>query len=130
MVASKAMMLKFLRGLACVLALFLVSGCYTAGDDHHIGLPTKDRIESRYERPVDQIFAAAKEVLRFNGTLFDENTISHTLVAKVDTRTVTVSIDEVEPKISRVITVARKKNTLADIDLAAEIDKQIALRLK
>ena len=124
------MMLKFLRGLACVLTLFVISGCYTAGDDKHFGMPTKDRIESRYERPVDQIFAAAKEVLRFNGTLFDENTISHTLVAKVDTRTVTVSIDEVEPKISRVITVARKKNTLADIDLAAEIDKQIALRLK
>jgi hypothetical protein len=127
------MKLNFVRGLACVLAVVMVSGCYTAGDDTHAGLPkfmAKDRIESRYERPVEAIFAAAKEVLRFNGTLYDENTISHTLQAKIDTRTVTVSIDEVEPKISRVITVARKKSTLADIDLAAEIDKQIALRLK
>jgi len=125
------MMLKFLRAIACALTLMLVSGCYTAGDNKKMGVPfVKDRIESRYERPVEQIFAAAKEVLRFNGTLFDENTISHTLVAKVDTRTVTVTIDEVEPKISRVITVARKKSTTADIDLAAEIDKQIALRLK
>lgn len=124
------MKLNFLRAIGCALIVMMGSGCYTAGDNKKVGLPQKDRIESRYERPVEQIFAAAKEVLRFNGTLFDENTISHTLVAKVDTRTVTVSIDEVEPKISRVITVARKKSTLADIDLAAEIDKQIALRLK
>ena len=125
------MKLNLLRATVCALTVLLVSGCYTAGDNKKAGVPfVKDRIESRYERPVEQIFAAAKEVLRFNGTLFDENTISHTLVAKVDTRTVTVTIDEVEPKISRVITVARKKTTLADIDLAAEIDKQIALRLK
>jgi hypothetical protein len=130
-VASKAMKLNFLRLIACVFTVLIVSGCYTAGDDRKAGVPfVKDRIESRYERSVEQIFAAAKEVLRFNGTLYDENTISHTLQAKVDTRTVTVSIDEVEPKISRVIVVARKKSTLADIDLAAEIDKQIALRLK
>ena len=86
-------------------------------------------LESRYERPVETIFAAAKEVLRFNGTLYGENTISHTLEAKVDTRTVYVTVDEVEPKISRVVVQARKKSRLPDIDLAAEIDKQIALKL-
>lgn len=89
----------------------------------------KDKIESRYERPVETIFAAAKEVLRFNGTLYGENTISHTLEAKVDTRTVYVSVDEVEPKISRVVVQARTKARMADVDLAAEIDKQIALKL-
>jgi hypothetical protein len=127
------MKLNIVRAIACGLALFLVSGCYSAGDHSHVGVPKwakKDRFESRYERPVEQIFAAAKEVLRFNGTLYGENTISHTLEAKVDTRTVFVTVDEVEPKISRVIVIARKKSTLPDLDLAAEIDKQIALRLK
>jgi hypothetical protein len=133
-IASKAMKLNFLRAMAAAIALMFVSGCYTAGDRRHIDLVPigmgTDRVESRYERPVEQIFAAAKEVLRFNGTLYGENTISHNLEAKVDTRTVWVTVDEVEPKISRVVVVARKKSTLPDIALAAEIDKQIALRLK
>lgn len=96
-----------------------------------MGVPLiKDTIESRYERPVDQIFAAAKEVLRFNGTLYGENTISKTLEAKIDTRTVRVAVDEVEPKVSRVRVQARKKGGVGDIYLASEIDKQIALRLR
>jgi hypothetical protein len=41
-----------------------------------------------------------------------------------------VKVDEVEPKISRVLTQARKKGGRSDIDLASEIDKQIALRLR
>lgn len=134
-VASKAMKLNFLRAIAAAFALMFVSGCYSAGErSHGTFVPPvimgTDRVESRYERPVEQIFAAAKEVLRFNGTLYGENTISHNLEAKVDTRTVWVTVDEVEPKISRVIVVARKKSTLPDVALAAEIDKQIALRLK
>jgi hypothetical protein len=109
----------------------LLTGCYSTADGHmKAGVPfVKDRIESRYERPVEPIFAAAKEVLKFNGTLYGENTIAKTLEAKIDTRTVFIKIDEVEPKISRVVTQARKKNGTADIDLASEIDKQIALRL-
>jgi hypothetical protein len=89
----------------------------------------KDTLEYRYERPVDQIFAAAKEVLKFNGTLYGENTISKTLEAKIDTRTVWVAVDEVEPKVSRVRVQARKKGGAADIDLASEIATQIALKL-
>ena len=108
----------------------LLTGCYTTPEGRtKVGPPAKDHIESRYERPVETIFNAAKEVLRFNGTLYGENTISHNLEAKVDTRTVYVSVDEVEPKVSRVIVQARTKARLPDIDLAAEIDKQIALKL-
>jgi hypothetical protein len=131
MVASKSMNLNFLRVVAAAVLVGFSAGCFTPPDGHsRFGPPVKDKIESRYERPVDQIFAAAKEVLRFNGTLYGENTISHSLEAKVDTRTVWVSVDEVEPKVSRVVVQARKKNRTGDIDLAAEIDKQIALRLR
>lgn len=94
------------------------------------GVPfAKDKIESRYERPVEQILTAAKEVLRHNGTLTGENTITRTLEAKIDTRTVWVKVDEVEPNISRVQVQVRRKGGGTDIDLASEIDKQIALRL-
>lgn len=125
------MKVNFIRFLAVAMMLALFTGCYSTPDNRtKVGMPmAKDKIESRYERPVETIFAAAKEVLRFNGTLYGENTISHTLEAKVDTRTVYVSVDEVEPKISRVVVQARTKARMPDVDLAAEIDKQIALKL-
>jgi hypothetical protein len=124
------MKVNFYRFLAVAMFITLLTGCFSTQDNRtKVGMPAKDKIESRYERPVETIFNAAKEVLRFNGTLYGENTISHVLEAKVDTRTVWVSVDEVEPKVSRVIVQARKKSRLADIDLAAEIDKQIALKL-
>ena len=124
------MKVNFYRFLTVATFITLLTGCFSTADNRtKLGPPAKDHIESRYERPVETIFAAAKEVLRFNGTLYGENTISHVLEAKVDTRTVWVSVDEVEPKVSRVIVQARKKSRMADIDLAAEIDKQIALKL-
>ena len=132
LIASRHMKLNFFGVLAVAAVLVFGAGCYSTADGHSkFGVPfAKDKIESRYERPAEQIFAAAKEVLRFNGTLYGENTISHTLEAKVDTRTVWVAVDEVEPKVARVVVQARKRNKTADVDLAAEIDKQIALRLK
>lgn len=84
-----------------------------------------DTKESTYERPVAQIFAAAKDVLILNGTLVSENTINHSLEAKVDTRTVWVAVDEIAPKITRVRVQARTKGGRGDIDLASEVDKQI-----
>ena len=89
----------------------------------------KDTIESRYQRPTAQIFAAARQVLELNGTLTGENTINSTLEAKIDNRSVIVKVDEVEPGVSRVLVEARRKGGAADIDLAAEVDKQIALKL-
>ena len=94
------------------------------------GVPfAKDRFEGRYQRPVATIFAAARQVLELNGTVTGENRISNTLEAKVDNRTVIVKVDEVEPGVSRVIVAARKKGGSPDLDLASEIEKQIALKL-
>jgi hypothetical protein len=111
----------------------LCAGCYTDLSGHmHAGVPgglTKDRITSRYQRPVPEIFAAAKKVLSYNGTLTGENTIDNTLRARIDTRTVDVRVTQVEPNVSQVVVQARRKGGTADIDLASEIDKQIALRL-
>jgi hypothetical protein len=112
--------------VAVSVAAFL-SGCVgTVDGGSRAGMPLAvDTKESSYERPVDQIFAAAKDVLKLNGTLVKENTINHSLEAKIDTRTVWVAVDEVEPKVSRVRVQARTKGGRGDIDLASEIDKQI-----
>jgi hypothetical protein len=120
-----------------ILSLFLFvllaigTGCQTTPEGKsRAGIPfVKDTIESRYQRPVAQIFAAARQVLELNGTLSGENTITSTLEAKIDNRNVVVKVDEVEPGVSRVQVEARRKGGAADIDLAAEIDKQIALKL-
>ena len=106
-------------------------GCYSTLDGRmKMGtVLAKDTIEGRYERPVDQVFEAAKKVLSFNGTLYGENTISKTLEAKIDTRTVWVAVDPVEPNVTRVRVQARRKGGTSDIYLASEIDKQIALQL-
>lgn len=110
----------------------LTSGCYhTMEGRSKVGKPfSKDKIESRYERSGDQIFAAAKEVLAFNGTLTGENTIAKTLTAKVDNNTVWVKVDEIEPNICRVLVQSRKSGGGGNVDLASEIDKQIALQLQ
>jgi hypothetical protein len=123
---------RILALLACLGLAAFTAGCYhTVEGSARPGMPfAKDKIESRYERPVDQIFAAAKEVLRFHGTLTAENTIAKTLQAKIDNNTVGVRVEEVEPNVSRVVVQARKKTGLANIDLASEIDKQIALQLR
>lgn len=125
------MKLNFLPVLAAIVVMTLSVGCYTTVDGkRHVGTPyAKDFFESRYERPAAQVFAAAKEVLAFNGTLTDENTIKNTLSARVDKTVVAVKIDEVEPGISRVVVQARARGT-GDLDLANEIDKQIALKLQ
>lgn len=121
--------------LVCAsLVATITLGCYSTVDGRvRMGMPSalaKDTIEGRYERPVDQIFAEAKTVLAHNGTLYGENTISKTLEAKIDTRTVRVAVDPVEPKVTRVRVQARKKGGTADIELASEIVTQIALRLR
>jgi hypothetical protein len=123
-------MTKTLSLLAMIL-IAVATGCQNTPDGkRRVGVPfVKDTIESRYQRPVAQIFAASRQVLELNGTLTGENTVTSTLEGKVDNRNVVVKVDEVEPGVSRVLVEARRKGGAADIDLAAEIDKQIALKL-
>jgi hypothetical protein len=123
-----------MRKTVCLFAVVLLAvatGCQSTPDGRRrAGVPfVRDTIEGRYQRPVDQIFTASRGVLELNGTLTGENTVNHTLEAKVDNRSVVVKVDEVEPGVSRVLVEARKKGGGADIDLAAEIEKQIALKL-
>lgn len=112
--------------------MFFSTGCYTTQEGNKkLGVPfSPDKIEGRYERKPAEVFAAAKKVLAYMGTLTGENTIASTLEAKVDNNTVWVKVDEVEPGISRVITQSRGKGGGGKVGLASEVDKQIALQLQ
>jgi len=124
-------MSKKLSLILSAVILGAAAGCqHTPEGKMRAGVPfVKDTIESRYQRTVPQIFQAARQVLELNGTLTGENTIANSLEAKVDNRTVIIKADEVEPGVSRVRVEARRRSGRADVDLAAEIDKQIALKL-
>jgi hypothetical protein len=52
-----------------------------------------------------------------------------TLTARVDTRTVLVKTESLDAKMTRVTLQVRTGMRNGDLDLAGEIDKQIALRL-
>jgi hypothetical protein len=119
----------------------LGSGCVeTVVGRKTAGVPfVKDRIESRYERPMDEVFQAAREVIAFNGALVHEgilhgqtnavNNLVRTVEGKINQRTVWVRIEQVEPRVTGVIVQTRTPAGGSDIELAAEIDKQIALKL-
>lgn len=94
------------------------------------GVPfVKDTIESRYQRSISDLIGAAKKVLARSGTLVSDDTINNTVTARVDTRTVWVKVSEVDSNVSGVIVQARTRGGAADVELASEIDKQIALQL-
>lgn len=127
-----AMKLRIIASLVLCLAGLVFSGCYTTVDGgKKTGMPwMKDTIEGRYERSVDELYEATLEVLSFNGTLVSENRINNSVVAKVDTTTVYVQIEAVGPTISRVLVQCRTRFGRPDVDLASEMEKQIALQLK
>src|ERR1051326_6623148 len=107
------------------LLLFLGAGCVsTPKDDLIFGLPGKDKIVSRYEKPYDQVKAASITVLKRNGTLVGDDLVRKVLEARIDTAKVYVALDDSEPKITKV-TVQVRRGAVPAIDLASEIDKQI-----
>ena len=130
---------KFLAAFAG-LAL-VVAGCVsTVGGRKTAGVPfTKDTINSKYERPAEDVFQAAKDVVQYNGVLVSDgtlygrtNTVSNmakVIEGKVNQRTVWIRVEQVNPKITEVAVQTRTKGGGSDIELSAEIDKQIALKL-
>jgi hypothetical protein len=132
------MKMKRMAMVAGVLAAaLLVAGCVgTVSGRKTAAVPlVKDRVEGRYERPAGMVFEAAKEVVRFNGTLVNEITRHQTngfvraLEGRVQERKVFIAVEEVDPRVSSVVVQVRTTAGGRDLDLAHELEKQIALRL-
>lgn len=123
--------LKLFAVTAVGVVLLNAAGCVRTVDGRsRAGVPwLKDRIESNYERPLAQVMAATRETLKLNGTLISEDVVGNSLEGKVDGRTVYVKLEELEPKVTHVIVQVRTKAGGSNIDIASEIDKQIALHL-
>lgn len=119
-----------LFGAMCAAAI-LMAGCVNTIDGRHeVGIPLiKDTVSARYERSPQEVWTAAKDVLKRDGTLYGEDTLRSTLEASVDTKTVWVKVEAVDQKVTKVTVQVRSKGGGSDLSLAGEIDKEIALRL-
>ncbi len=115
-----------------------VVGCVSTVNERTTpGVPfVKDKIQGRYERPVEDCFNAAKDAVRSLGTLVNESTIYttnnttvKTVEGKVNQRNVWVRIQPVDQTVTSVVVQTRTPGGGSDLDLAAEIEKRIALKL-
>jgi hypothetical protein len=124
------MKIKLFTFSACCLTL-LAAGCVgTLDDKNRAGWPFgKDTVEGRYERPPDQVWKAAKDTLTYNGVLTTEDVLKKVLEAKVNTRSVWIRVEAVNPSLTSVLVQVRTKGGGKDMNLASELDKQIAVRL-
>ena len=119
-------------------AILIGAGCVsTVNDRTTAGVPfIKDRVEGRYQRPLEQVFEAAKAVVKKNGVLVNESTLYNqtntvkTVEGKVNQRSVWVRVEAVDPKTTGVVVQTRTSAGGSDIDLAHELEKEIALELK
>jgi Protein of unknown function (DUF3568) len=117
--------------------LVLVAGCVsTVNDRSTAAWPlVKDKFEGRYERPVEQVYSAAAEVIKFNGAIARESILNpganqvKTIEAKVNGRNVWVRVEPVDTKVTSVTVQVRTKSGGSDLELTQELQKQIAVRL-
>jgi hypothetical protein len=95
----------------------------------------RDYLQNRYERPIDQVYQAAVAAIKTDGVLLTEyiphDTTNSTLsfYGKVNDRNVWVRVEAVDPKITEVTVQARTKFGDTDIDVAHEVETEIALQL-
>ena len=106
------------------------TGCISTPQGKQFGVPgVRDTVTSRYERPMAQVLNSAREVLSRTGTLTGDDVINNAVSAKIDNRSVWVTVAEVEPLVTEVKVRVRSSRGTGDLALASEIDKQIALGL-
>jgi hypothetical protein len=105
-------------------------------DTKKAGMPmVQDQVPGRYERSLDQVYQAAVQVVQKNGVVLTEfiphdttNTV-RSLQGKVNDCNVWLRVETVDPQITQVTVQARTKWGNSDIDLAHELEKEIALQL-
>jgi hypothetical protein len=123
---------------ACAgIAIIAAVGCTSTVSGNKTGaVPfTKDRVEGRYERSIDQVYQASVAVITHNGVLVTEyiphdttNTV-RSLRGRVNENEVWIAVEAVDPKITSVTVQSRTKFGGGDVDLAHELEKEIALQL-
>ena len=126
----------FLAFTAILGAVIITSGCVGTVSDTKTPamVPNRDSVDGRYQRPLDQVYQAAVQVVQNDGVLIkefilhDTTNVVRSLQAKVNTRNVWIRVSAESPQITAV-TVQARSGTSGDVDLAHELEKEIALKL-
>lgn len=114
-------------------ALVAASGCVSkVSGGHSVAVPlVRDTVTGHYNRPAEQVYDAAKQVVEANGTLAEEKTLYgtnavKTIEAKVNQCNVWIRVEKgTEPQITDISVQVRTQGGGANLDLAVELDKQI-----
>jgi hypothetical protein len=118
-------------------AALLAAGCVRTVSDTHAFASSwsRDTVEGRYQRTVDQVYHAAVVVVQNNGVLVSEyiphdttNTV-RALEGKVNQRKVWIRVEGVDPRTTQVDVQARSSWGVTDLALVHELEKEIALQL-
>jgi hypothetical protein len=118
-------------------ALVLAAGCVDkVSGGSRGGMPwIKDQVENRYERSVDQVFEASKDVIKANGVLNSESILHSetnqvkTVIGKVNQRDVYVRIESLNPQVTSVKVQVRTSGGGSDVDLAHQVASDITAKL-
>lgn len=124
--------------LVCVVAMAAATtGCVRTASGRTAGaVPlVRDSVEGRYERTVEQVYAAALQVMRSNGVinnellLHDDQHGARAIEGRVNQRRVWIRVEAVDALVTSVIVQARTSAGGTDMRLANELQKQIAVQL-
>jgi len=124
---------------AAVVGMAIINaGCVKTVTDTHTATVSfgKDRVEQRFERTLDQVYQAAIHVVQQDGTVVteyvphDTTNVVRSFMGKVDQCNVWVRVEAVDPKITSIIVETRTKWGNKNIDLAAQLNTEIALQLQ
>ncbi len=118
-------------------AAIAVTGCVKTVSDTHSFATTwsKDSVAGRYNRSVEQVYAASVAVIQANGVLIrefiphDTTNSVRALEGKVNQRNVWIRVEGVDNKTTQVEVQSRGNWGGSDLDLTHELEKEIALQL-
>jgi hypothetical protein len=88
-----------------------------------------DEFRSRYDRSMPRVLVAARETLKSHGVLTADNSINHSINARINEREVFVRCREIDQRVTEIVIQVRTKFGSTDLDLARLLDKEIAIQL-
>ena len=118
-------------------ASIVATGCVqTVSDTSTFAVSfNRDSVAGRYNRSCDEVYQAAYKVIQTDGALVKEYIPHETtnsvrsVEGRVNNHKVWVRVEEIDPKVSQVDVEARTSGGMPDIDLAHQLEKEIALEL-
>jgi hypothetical protein len=124
---------------ACLGIALVTIGCVsTVSGTKTMGLPlTRDSLQGRYQRSLDDVYRAAVTVVNNNGVLVteyiphDSTNAVRSLMGKLNQGKVWVRVEAVDPQapVTEVTVEVRTHHGAPDLNAAHEIEKEIALQL-